>query len=441
MFSEKEIQNYIWERKDQLSQLMIGDIPNVDVEFGEKIEPDKVFLKMVFERLNETFNYTKYMDLIGVEVPLNKTNDSTIRADFLGVNIEGVGISIIELKKSRQTERQAFTELLAYSNHLISLFPTMSKEDIIYILISPMEERIVREAFLHALLVDGKRVIAFIPTFQDETRINSLMLRLWIPNENDIRNFKNHYFSKNNFEVFKLVWRDIPSDSESKEDPNIEDKMFMNSISSFVAQTMEEKRIHGFCFSSQSWPELKMMYPNSLIIVGMNPYEISFKNLLVDNGYNECPSSLRYNSFSAKLNDIIKGLKLEEEHIDYLENLHSGWSSNLIKIALDCMKLLFKNIDGKEFSFDYALFSWEEYISSSIEYTYNFNYEVFPTGALKRLHSEILKLDYEFIAENGLDKHPNHGDIFSLLIESYYSHHFFNVFLGRMLGLDLENLI
>ncbi|WP_198153625.1 hypothetical protein, partial [Thalassobacillus sp. C254] len=164
MFSEKEIQNYIWERKDQLSQLIIGDIPNVDVEFGEKIEPDKVFLKMVFERLNETFNYTKYMDLIGVEVPLNKTNDSTIRADFLGVNIEGVGISIIELKKSRQTERQAFTELLAYSNHLISLFPTMSKEDIIYILISPMEERIVREAFLHALLVDGKRVIAFIPT-------------------------------------------------------------------------------------------------------------------------------------------------------------------------------------------------------------------------------------------------------------------------------------
>jgi len=440
MFSEKDIQNYIWKNKDEFSQLIIGDIPKVDVEFGEKIDSNKIFQKIIFERLSETLKYTNFMDLIGVEVPLNKINDSTIRADFLGVNIEDVGISVIELKKSRQTERQAFTELLAYSNHLISLFPTMMKDDIIYILISPMEERIVREAFLHALLVDNKRVIAFIPTFQDETRIDSLKLRLWIPNENDIVSFKSHHFSKNNFEVFKIVWRDIPSDSDSKEDPNDEDKMFMNSISSFVAQIMEEKNIHGFCFTSQSWPELKMLYPNSLIIIGMNPYEISFKNLYADNGYKDNLSSLRYNSFSAKLNDIITGLKLEENHVDYLENLYLGWSSNLIKIGLDSMKFLFKNVDGKDVSFDYGIFSWEEYISSSIEYTYCFNYEVFPTGALRKLHSEILKLDYEFIAENGLNEHPIYGDVFHLLIDSYYSHYFFDVFLGRMLGLDVEDL-
>ncbi|MED3971315.1 hypothetical protein [Priestia megaterium] len=440
MFSEKEIQDYIW-LEDQFSKLIIGDIPKVDVESGEKIEPDKIFLRMVFEGLKETLNYIKYMDLIGTEVPLKRTNDSTIRADFLGVNPEHVGISIIELKKSRQTERQAFTELLAYSNHLISLFPTMSKEDIIYILISPMEERIVREAFLHALLVDGKRVIAFTPTFEDQTRIDSLKLRLWIPGENDISNFKNHYFSKNNFEVFKLVWRDIPSDSNSKEDPSIEDKRFMNSISSFVAQTMEEKNIHGFCFTSQSWPELNMCYPNSLIIVGMNPYEISFKNLYANNGYEEDLNSLRYNSFSANLNDIIQGLRLEADHIDYFESLHSGWSSNLIKIGLNTMKLLFKNVDGKKISFDHGLFSWEDYISSSIEHNYSFNYEVFPTGSLKRLYSEVLRLDYEFIAKNGLEKHPIHGDIFHLLVDSYYNHHFFDVFLDRMLGLNTEDLM
>jgi hypothetical protein len=440
MFSEKEIQNYISEEA-QLSKLIIGDIPKVNVEFGEKMEPDKIFLKMAFERLNETLSYVDRMDLIGTEVPLKKLNDSTIRADFLGINIESVGISIIELKKSRQTERQAFTELLAYSNHLMSLFPTMSKEDIIYILISPMKERIVREAFLHALLVDGKRVIAFIPTFEDGTQIDSLKLRLWIPNENDIRNFKNHYFSKNNFETFKIVWRDIPSSSDSKEDPSDTDKMFMNSISSFVAQSMEEKNIHGFCFTSQTFPELDMMYPNSLIIVGMNPYEISFKNLYENNEYKEDLSSLRYNSFLANLNDIIKGLELKADHVDYFENLHSGWSSNLVKIGFDCMELLFKNVNGSDVSFDHGFFSWEEYISLSTELHNSFNYKVFPTGALKRLHSEVLRLDYEFIGEHGLEKHPIHGDIFHSLINSYYSHHFFNVFLDRMLGINTEDLM
>ncbi|HDR6289220.1 TPA: hypothetical protein QCU33_005347 [Bacillus cereus] len=193
-----------------MSQLIIGDIPKIDVELSAEIGPNKIFQKIVFERLDETLSYTKRMNLIGVEVPLHKTNDSTIRADFLGVHRERVGMSIIELKKARQTERQEFTELLAYSNHLVSLFPTMSKEDIVFILISPMKERIVRAAFLHALLFDNKRVIAFVPTFEDETQIDSLKLRLWIPEEEDINNFKNHYFSKNNFEVFKLTWSDIP---------------------------------------------------------------------------------------------------------------------------------------------------------------------------------------------------------------------------------------
>ncbi|MDA1612169.1 MULTISPECIES: hypothetical protein [Bacillus] len=444
-FTEKEIQNYIW-KQGKLSHLIIGDTPKIDVELTAEIEPDKIFQKIVFERLDETLSYTKSMDLIGVEVPLQKTNDSTIRADFLGVHSERVGISIIELKKSQQTERQAFTELLAYSNHLVSLFPTMSKEDVVFILISPMKERIVREAFLHALLFDNKRVIAFVPTFEDETQIDSLKLRLWIPEEDDISNFKNHYFSKNNFEVFKLTWSDIPYSQNPQKNPSDKEKLFMNSISSFVAQTMEEKNIHGFCFTSQCWPEDEMDLPNSLIIVGMNPYEIAFKNLFVNdvcNGElsNEDLSSLSYSSTLAKLDDIITGLKLEKDDPDdpdvpdYLEWLYYQWKENLVKIGFDSLNLLFKNTNGGIFSCSWNSFSWDEYISLD-EHNSSFKYNVFPTGALKSLNSYLLSLDYDFIEKNNLEKHPIHDDIFHYLIESYYSHYVFNVFLERMLGFD-----
>ncbi|MGG0062010.1 hypothetical protein COF50_30140 [Bacillus toyonensis] len=433
-FSEKKIQNYIWEQ-DKLSQLIIGDIPKIDVELAAEIDPSKIFQKLIFERLDETLSYTKHMDLIGVEVPLHKTKDSTIRADFLGVHSERIGISIIELKKSQQTERQAFTELLAYSNHLFSLFPTMSKEDFVFILISPMKERIVKEAFLHALLFDNKRVIAFVPTFEDETRIESLKLNLWIPDEHDISNFKKHYFSKNNFEVFKLAWSDIPYSQNPQKYPTEDEKSFLNSVSSFVAQTMEEKNINGFCFTSQCLPSDGMALPNSLIIVGMNPYKIAFKNLLIKNGYDGNLNSLDYSSAKAKLNDIITGLKLDTDDPDYLEWLHYYWKENLVQIGLDSLKLLFKKTTGERFSPEWGIYSWDEYKSLD-EHNFSINYDVFPTGSLKSLHSYILSLDYDFIGENDLDEHPIYGDIFYYLLESYNSHYFFDVFLERMVGFD-----
>ncbi|MED3994652.1 hypothetical protein P4647_08305 [Peribacillus frigoritolerans] len=437
-FKEADIQKYIWEEKEWFSELILEEIPNIDVEFDVKVEPEKLFQRITLERLKETLNYVKGMDLIGVEVPLKKEGDSTIRADFLGVNIEDVGISVIELKKDKQTERQAFTELLAYGNHLVSLFPTMVKDDIVNVLISPMEARIVREAFLHALLVDGKRIVAFIPTFEDETDIESLKLKLWMPDENDIKNFKSHYFSKENFEVVKIAWRGDSDTYDFNEDPNYAEKMFMNYISSYVAQVMEEKNIHGFCFTSRCFPELKMPYPNSLIIVGMNPYKISYKN----NGYVGDVDTLRQYGFehSVGLDDIIKGLKLEEEHIQYLENLHVNWSSHLVKVGTDSLRFLFKDTNGKRVSLEYGIFTLKQYWSSLIESGFAFNYDIFPTCGFKKLYSEVLKLDYEFVAKNGVNEYPM-GDIFKELIESYKSHHFIEINLGRMFGLDLEDIM
>ncbi|MGH0518777.1 hypothetical protein [Bacillus toyonensis] len=441
-FREKEIQEYIWGMKDCFSELIVGEIPKIDIEFDVAVEPNKLFRKIVLERLKETFEYVKGMDLIGVEVPLKKDGDSTIRADFLGMNVEDTGISIIELKKSRQTERQAFTELLAYSNHLVSLFPTMGKDDIVNLLISPMEERIVKEAFLHALLVENKRIVALIPVFRNETDIKSLELKLWIPNETDIMNFKSHYFSQTNFQVVKIAWSDNPDMVGFEGETTDAERVDMNYISSYVAQIMEEKSIHGFCFTSRCWPELDIPYPNSLVIVGMNPYEISYKNWCVKNGYEGDLDSFRYCSYdgSVELKDIIKGLKLEKEHIRHLEMLHMSWDSQLTKIGRDSLRFLLKNSDGQQVDFEHGSFTLKQFFGSMVEYHSAFNYDIFPSGGFKKLHSELLKLDYEFVAKNGVRKYPM-GDIFYTLFESYKSHHFIQINLDRMYGLDLEDLM
>lgn len=60
--------------------------------------------------------------LTSKELRLDRGAPHPTRVDLLG-NSESTGLTIIELMKSDQTERQAFTELLAYSNYFGSIFP------------------------------------------------------------------------------------------------------------------------------------------------------------------------------------------------------------------------------------------------------------------------------------------------------------------------------
>ena len=74
-----------------------------------------------------------------------------MRTDFLANRCGDDGIVVIELKKSDQTARQAYTELLAYGSYLRTKFTPMSGGDIIYVLISPIGERIVEQAIINTL--------------------------------------------------------------------------------------------------------------------------------------------------------------------------------------------------------------------------------------------------------------------------------------------------
>lgn len=221
MITEKVIQEYIWEKKEQWASLIDEPIiPEqesfVDTEYDiYSLTPFSVIKNKVYKRIGELYNYTCNLDLIGCEVRLKKEGDSTIRADFIANPMGHTGLTIIELKKSRQTERQAFTELLGYANHITSIFPSMSNDDIGYVLISPMEERIVREATTLSLLTDEKSIFALIPTIENND-LNTLKLIPWLPSEEDFTTIANSAFSSENIDIFKLTW-------DKLEDWNVEE--------------------------------------------------------------------------------------------------------------------------------------------------------------------------------------------------------------------------
>ncbi len=435
--TEKEIQNAIYKKK-YLYEIVddLPDIKKIDYKNDlSNLTPENIIINIINKRIKKIYSKIKSVELIGEEISLSKENESTIRTDLVGIPEGTNGICIIELKKSATSEWESFTQLLAYSNHFIDIFPTLTKDDLLLCLIAPFENRIVKEAYLNSLLFDKKPVLVLIPYFINEN-VDSIRLKPWIPKSNDLAKLSNKTFLHKNFSVFKVVWEDIPgywNPESSKDEPCNEMKEQMNQVSSVAAQLMEEKGIHGFVFCSQLWPELKeaLPYTNSIILVGLNPFALAGNDKDIQNKHPNGESE-DYLSLDHLLSDFIPSLKKNETpgdyHEDRFEFLHSCWKENLSTIGFELVKFSLKNHLGKKHSLDYGSFTWKQYQEQMLEYVTCTNYNLRTTGMIRDIFFETLDADYNFTPAN----HPTLGDYFAYTINSTKSHIMFFDFLNRM---------
>lgn len=442
-FSEKDIQNYIWEnRADWESLIEPLEIPK-PYQFADDLSdltPKFLLHNQALERLEAIYDLILELEFLGCEVPLEKASNSTIRADFLALPLRKTSIVVIELKKSCQTERQAFTELLAYSNHITNLFPGMCKEDVTYVLISPMDTRIVREAFLQTLIFDKRPICALVPKLSDESDISTLKLFPWIPSLGDIVSFTQVAFHPCNLDVCKVVWEYSEEVWDAPPHSSTDDRLInqLNYVASMAAQAMEQQGIHGFAYCSQLWSELSESLPftNSLVVVGLNPYAIASSMYSRETGREEEDSGF-YTRYIPQISKIISGLSKSssaESHLDDpLSYLHRGWRDHLFEIAFKAVKLATKTTDGS-LHIDYGSMTWAEYQLLPMEDVYCTNCAAHPTGSVRDLFWQVVNIDYDVAAKVGVDNHPVHDDMFYSAIETLKNNWTFREFIDRMFG-------
>ncbi|WP_421289665.1 hypothetical protein [Aeromonas veronii] len=446
-FTEREIQDYIWSNRESFDSFLDEPVGLDIFKFEDdlsNVSAHNLIRNRINKKLEEFHAKLCSIKLIGCEVPLEQQSNSTIRADFLATFPGDTGVGIIELKKSEQTERQAFTELLAYSNHLTTLFPAMSREDSVYILISPMETRIARDAVIQTLTFDNRKIVALIPYFDDPSNITSLRLKLWIPTDNELATFSHVIFKEDNFSVCKIVWEydEERWDAPKGENPSAELREQFNSISTIAAQKMEESGIHGFVYCSQLWSELseKFPYTNSLVLVGLNPYAAASAQYLVDNikiKPSEIPAPLNY---LPNICDLIKKGVPRDDNEDTMFDLYAVWSSQLSIIGRSVVEAVTQTTDGKKGDIDQGFLDWEEYQWSLLEDVYCHNFLVRPTGLLRRLYEDVTDLDYKASHFYGLTEHPIHGDMPYLGVDYLTSQSYFRFFIRRMFHTDETEL-
>ncbi len=291
--------------------------------------------------------------------------------DLLGYD-EG-GVFILELKVDRSAERNAFSELFAYSYYIAEVFALSGHKDITSVLVSNMDVKITRQAFLYDLLISDRNIIVYTPEYPSDS-LESLRLKLHVPSDDDFRRFTNQLLSHDVMSCVVASFPDlegwIDSAQPGRSPPPAHTVKHLSALSSYAAQLMEAERLNGFCFIRKPWPEMPYYdYPNSLIICALNPFKIA--------------NPERSNAITEQL---------RSEHLDaFFELPMMAFVERLVSIAQRTVRDCLTN----SYSCHLELPLWSAMVASMIEVVFTDNFGFQPTGVMRDAYVSYLTSVYD----------------------------------------------
>lgn len=334
-------------------------------------------------KINKMIENLETLQLDGKEVRLVRDRDSTTRIDLLGSIADSGDLVIIELKKSDQTERQAFTELLGYANHFCTLFPPLSESSLQSILIAPMEGRGVRDALAQELIINDKNALAFIPKI-DGTKIT---LEAYYPSALYYRWVENNVLDDSSMTVvtasFPLIDGWIDAGEPGGMPPDYTQKAF-KTMTGLIAQRLEAAGLHGLVYARQYWAETcpAFVNPNTLVLCVVNPFS-PLRASSSDGMVSGASDQSRLDAIQAIVDQL-------PDNEYWLENLHSAFMGQAIRIMQDAFQEFFIGRNGVAVRPEISVPDWWGFKTSMIEAVICHNMHIRLTGLLRTIFTDYL---------------------------------------------------
>ncbi len=368
--------------KQDLSALIIGRRDAV-VWAGDDFPPISVLLQQKAEdKINEILDDIEDLILTGKELPLKKAGDATTRIDLLGES-ESAGLTIIELKKSKQTERQAFTELLAYANHFCSIFPGLQETTITSILVAPMQTRTVKDAYVQELIVNNKNVIALVPSIENGV----IRLSVFYPDKTYYQWYENNLFDDRSMSTvaisFPIIEGWIDSDIKDRDSGMPEySRSALNTLSNSISHKLDSLGIHALVYASQKWGEIAQIFPfpNTIFVVATNPFS-SFRAAVEDGSVYGDTDPVRIQ----EIQSIYDSLHEDDKEF-WLERMESDFHGRLIRIVREEFGLCLLNDENEDIETEISLPDWYGLKTSMIDAVFTHNLDVYLTGLFRSVY-------------------------------------------------------
>jgi hypothetical protein len=368
-FSEDDVQKYLHAKgleavildcpefdasEAELPTTAEGDANNPDFQLWRIIK-DRAMTKL--ERLHRTIRYGTF---VGTKIKLPTDKTRPMELDLIGVHEDG--LFVLELKVERSAERNAFSELFAYSNYIAGMFALSGHQDITNVLIANLDNKITKQAFLYDLLINERDIIVYRPSFATDV-VESLQLGLYLPSDDDFRHFTNELLSHDAMTCVVISFDDLDGwfDSVEKDGhPNEWTKEHLSALSGYAAQLMEAERLHGFCFIRKPWREIPRYYGNSLFVCALNPFRIAEPD---------------------RASTILSQLE-ESEWASFLETPELAFDGRLIRLAQRAIKDCLTNAYRAEVETPY----WGAIVTNSQEVVFTHNFAFRPTGMMREAY-------------------------------------------------------
>lgn len=370
-FSEDDVHKYLHATG---LEAVIVDCPLFDVDEVVPCaeQPDFQLWRIIksraltkLERLHRTIRYGTF---VGTKIKLPTDHTKPMELDLLGTHEDG--LFVLELKNDRSAERNAFSELFAYSNYIAGIFALSGHQDITNVLVANLDNKITRQAFLYDLLINERDIIVYRSSFPGGN-LESLQLDLCLPSDDDFRHFTNELLSHDAMSCVVISFHDLDGWFDSEENGgalNDWTTKHLSGLSSYAAQLMEAERLHGFCFIRKPWREIPCHYRNSLFICALNPFKIAEPN--------------RANSILSQLD--------EGEHAKFLETPELAFEGRLIRLAQRTIKDCLTNDHRAEVATPY----WGAIVTNCQEVVFTHNFAFRPTGIMREAYSGFLNERY-----------------------------------------------
>lgn len=386
--NENELRDMLFDQhRETFSELIVKNKPPARLKAASFPSISDLLRQRTEAKINASLDDIELLHLDGKEVQLARSGDSTTRIDLLGHIEESGDLAIIELKKSGQTERQAFTELLAYANHFCTLFPPLSESSLRSILIAPMKGRGVRDAYAQELIVNDKDIVALIP----EIKGSNVSLSPYYPSDFYYRWIENNVLDDRNFIVvtasFPLIEGWIDTGEPGGQPPEHTQNAF-KIMTGLIAQKLEAHQLHGFVYARQLWSEIcpALPNPNTIVLCLVSPFS-PFRTTS-ENG------TVFGDSDEQRLGDIQALIGQLTNNEFWLDNLHSAFMGQAIRIMQESFDEFFISDAGKKIRPEIGLPDWRGVKSSMIESATCHNMHIRLSGLLRVIFTEYIKHCY-----------------------------------------------
>lgn len=372
-FSENDVHDHLYATG---LETVIVDCPEFDTPEGESIsaidqrsdEYDfqlwRIIKARAFAKLERLHGTIRYGTFAGSKVNLPTDKTRPMELDLIGTHEDG--LFILELKVERSAERNAFSELFAYSNYIAGIFAMSGHQDITNVLAANLDNKITKQAFLYDLLINERDIIVYTPSFPDGN-LESLQLDLYLPSDDDFRHFTNELLSHDAMACVVISFDDLDGWFDSAEESgslNGWTEDHLSALSGYAAQLMEAERLHGFCFIRKPWQEIPGSSRNSLFICALNPFRIAEP---------------------ARTYALLSQLE-ESERASFLKTPELAFGGRLIRLARRAVKDCLTH----DYRAEVETPHWSAIVVESGEVVFTHNFAFRPTGILREAYVDYL---------------------------------------------------